>query len=54
MAMVIFPLIRETRLTGGRYRLSLDDQLQTLSNLENPVSSSVSEMGHSLVTLRTR
>lgn len=51
VALVIFPLVRETRGTGGRYRMSLDDQLQTLGNLENPVSSSVSEMGHSLVTV---
>jgi oligosaccharide repeat unit polymerase len=50
-AMVIFPLVRETRLTGGRYRLSLEEQIQTLSNLENPLTASVSEMGHSLVTV---
>ncbi len=51
VAMLIFPLVRETRGTGGRYRMSLEDQLETLGNLENPISSSVSEMGHSLVTV---
>jgi oligosaccharide repeat unit polymerase len=51
VAMVVFPLVRETRATGGRYRMSFDDQLETLSNLENPVSSSISEMGFSLVTV---
>jgi oligosaccharide repeat unit polymerase len=51
VAMIVFPLVRETRATSGRYRMTLEDQLQTLSNLENPVSSSVSEMGHSLVTV---
>jgi oligosaccharide repeat unit polymerase len=51
VALVLFPLVRETRNTGGRYRLSLDEQLQTLGNLESPISSSVSEMGYSLVTV---
>jgi oligosaccharide repeat unit polymerase len=50
-ALIVFPLIRETRSTGGRYRLSFEDQLETLTNLESPVSSSVSEMGFSLVTV---
>jgi oligosaccharide repeat unit polymerase len=50
LALLVFPLVRETRLTGGQYR-SLGDQIDVLSNLDDPLSSSVSEMGHSLVTV---
>jgi oligosaccharide repeat unit polymerase len=51
LAFVVFPLIRETRNISGRDRLSWESQWETLSNLENPVSSSISEMGYSMVTV---
>ncbi|MGO9262257.1 MAG: O-antigen polysaccharide polymerase Wzy [Bryobacteraceae bacterium] len=50
-AVLVFPLVRETRNISGKYRLSWESQIESLSNLENPVSSSISEMGHSLVTV---
>jgi oligosaccharide repeat unit polymerase len=50
VALVVFPLVRETRSVGGQYR-SLGDQWETLMNLESPVSTAISEMGHSLVTV---
>jgi oligosaccharide repeat unit polymerase len=51
LAFFIFPLVRATRVTSGRDRLSLSDQLEAVSNMENPISSSVAEMGYSLVTV---
>jgi len=50
-ALLIFPLVRETRNLSGKDRLSMANQYETVSNLENPGSSSISEMGHSLVTV---
>ncbi len=51
LGLVALSFIRETRATGGRWRLTIDDQIESLSNLQNPVSSAVSEMGYSLVTV---
>jgi oligosaccharide repeat unit polymerase len=50
-ALLAFPLVRETRNISGSDRLSWETQFESLSNLENPVSSSISEMGNSLVTV---
>jgi len=50
-AVVVIPLVRNTRLTSGKDRLSWDTQVESLGSLENPVSSSISEMGHQLVIL---
>ena len=50
-ALVIIPLVRVTRGTSGRDRLSLSEQVEALNSLDSPVSSSISEMGHSLVTV---
>ncbi len=50
-ALLVFPLIRETRNTSGRDRLSWESQLESASNLESPISSCISEMGHSLTTV---
>jgi len=50
-ALIVFSLVRETRDMGGRYRMSLQSQVQTLYNLDNPVSSAIAEMGHTLVTV---
>jgi len=49
--LIAFSLVRETRGTDGRWRLSLDQEFETLANLQNPVSTAVSEMGYSLVTV---
>ena len=51
VALMVFSLVRETRGASGRDRLSLSDQFEALSNMENPISSSISEMGNSLVTV---
>src|ERR1035437_6466561 len=48
-ALIVFALVRETRDTGGRWRLSLAEQYATLTALDDPVTSSIAEMGHSLV-----
>jgi oligosaccharide repeat unit polymerase len=50
-ALLIFPLVRETRGMSGRDRLSVGNEVEVLSNLENPVADSLSEMGHSLITI---
>jgi oligosaccharide repeat unit polymerase len=50
-ALLVFPLVRETRNISGKYRLSWASQYETASSLESPVSASISEMGHSLVTV---
>lgn len=50
-ALIVFPLVRETRNISGKYRLSWESQVESVSNLDNPVSSSISEMGHSLMTV---
>jgi hypothetical protein len=50
-ALLLFPLVKETRDTGGRWRLSLKEQYETLTNIENPVAETFSEMGNSLVTV---
>jgi oligosaccharide repeat unit polymerase len=50
-ALVAFSWIRETRGLGGASRLSLDQQLETISNLQDPLASSIAEMGYSLVTV---
>jgi len=50
-ALLVFPFVRETRNISGKDRLSWQSLHQGISNLENPVSSSISEMGHSLVTV---
>jgi oligosaccharide repeat unit polymerase len=51
LALIIFSLIRETRNTEARWRLSLDQQIETLTNLQDPISKSIAEMGYSLVTV---
>jgi oligosaccharide repeat unit polymerase len=50
-ALIVIPLVRVTRGTIGRDRLSLTEQIDALSNLDDPVSSSIAEMGYSLVTV---
>jgi len=50
-ALAIFPLVRNNRDISGKDRLSWQGQIESLSNLEDPVSSSISEMGHQLVTV---
>jgi oligosaccharide repeat unit polymerase len=50
-ALIVSPLVREIRVTSGRDRLSWQSHVDSLSNLENPISSSISEMGYSLVTV---
>jgi oligosaccharide repeat unit polymerase len=50
-ALIVFALVRETRSTGGRWRLSLAEQYASLTTLQDPVTSSISEMGYSLVTV---
>jgi oligosaccharide repeat unit polymerase len=50
-ALLLFPLVKETRDTGGRWRLSLKEQYETLTSIENPIAQSFSEMGNSLVTV---
>ena len=50
-ALIVIPLVRVTRGTSGRDRLSLSEQVEALNSLDDPVSSSISEMGHSLVTV---
>jgi oligosaccharide repeat unit polymerase len=47
-ALIIFPLVRNIRTTSGRDRLSWESQIESFGNLGNPVSSSISEMGHQL------
>jgi len=49
--LIMFSLIRETRGTGARWRLSLDQQIETLSNLQDPISTAIGEMGYSFVTV---
>jgi hypothetical protein len=51
VALIVFALVRETRTTGGQWRLSLAEQYATLTTLEDPLTSSIAEMGHSLVTV---
>jgi len=51
VGLIVFSLIRETRATGARWRLSLDQQMETLASLQDPISTAVSEMGYSLVTV---
>ncbi len=50
-ALFVFPLVRETRNTSGRDRLSWESQWENLSHLENPAASTIAEMGSSLVTV---
>jgi len=51
LALVIFPMIRGTRITGARYRMSWESQWELLSSIGNPFSAAIAEMGHSLVTV---
>lgn len=51
VALVVFSWVRETRSTSGGWRLSIRDQMESLANLQNPIASSISEMGYSLVTV---
>lgn len=51
VALIVFPLVRQTRNISGRDRLSWESQVQILSNLQNPLSSSIAEMGYTLVTV---
>ena len=50
-ALLIFPLVRQSRATNGSDRLSLSEQLEMVHSMENPISSSVAEMGYSLITV---
>jgi oligosaccharide repeat unit polymerase len=50
-ALVLFPLVRSTRNTGWKYRSSWESQVESVSSMQNPVFASISEMGHSLVTV---
>ncbi len=51
LALVMFSWVRETRATSGRWRLSMSAQMESLVNLQNPIASSISEMGYSLVAV---
>jgi oligosaccharide repeat unit polymerase len=50
-ALLIFPLVRETRVMSGRDRLSVSEEIDAFSNIGNPIAYSISEMGHSLITI---
>lgn len=51
LLIVVFPIIKETRNISGEQRLSLDELSQTFFSIENPVITSLSEMGASLQTI---
>lgn len=50
VALVLFAVVRETRGMSGRDR-SVTNSYETLTNLKNPFSSAISEMGGSLRTV---
>jgi oligosaccharide repeat unit polymerase len=47
----IFPVIATTRNTAGQDRLSISLLLEAFSSIDNPVVSSISEMGSSMITV---
>jgi oligosaccharide repeat unit polymerase len=51
VGLVAISFVRETRGSLGRSRLTMDDQIESLSRLRNPIASAVSEMGYTLVTV---
>jgi oligosaccharide repeat unit polymerase len=50
VSLILFSLIREIRNTAGRDR-SLTNTYEAMTNLENPISAAVAEMGGSLITV---
>ena len=51
VAVVVFGLVEQTRELAGRNRLSLESQYDALTNLENPLTEPIAEMGGSLLTV---
>ncbi len=50
VALVVFAAVKQTRDTAWS-RLSWDQQIGALGNLQNPLSSSIAEMGHTMVVV---
>src|SRR5439155_4400876 len=50
-ALIVFAVVRQTRDTAGWSRLSWDQQIAALANLQSPLSDSIAEMGYTMVVV---
>jgi oligosaccharide repeat unit polymerase len=51
LLIVVFPLVRETRMAPGKERTSTSYLVNAYSEVQNPLASMVSELGKSMITI---